>query len=524
MADAEKPRRKVLFITTDQWRADALDLAPGLDIAPNLRALAAEGVTFKRHYTNAAPCGPARATLLTGLYPFVHRSVRNGTPLDARFSNVFMEARRGGYDPVLFGYTDSSIDPRTTVPGDPRTRTFEGLPPGLRLEAALNEASLEPWLTDLAKRGYELPKRLRNIYHHPGSTNEMKRFSRGAALYRAEDSDTAWLTDKLLDFWRLRAKEDWFVHFVWYRPHPPFIAPEPYNRLVPAEAVSRPSRRATIEEERAVHPFLDAWLCEQDTADYLKTQVNAQKLSADQIQDMRAVYLGLIAEIDAHLGRLVEHLKQTGEWEETLVIFTSDHGELLGDHWCWGKGGFHDPSNHVPLVIRTPGMPEETRGRVVEAFTESVDIVPTILEWIGQQPTPEMNGLSLLPWIRGETPEAWRDSVFWEFDFRTLGGGGLESDLGLTPDQCTLNVIREDRWKYVHFTALPPLLYDLANDPGEFTNLADDAAHASERARLAGRLLSHRMLHAERTLTNTKLAHSGVKTWTGPRGFTPSAL
>lgn len=524
MAEPAKPRRKVLFITTDQQRADALALAPDFDLCPNLKALAAEGVTFTRHYTCAAPCGPARATLLTGLYPFVHRSVRNATPLDARHGNVFMEARRAGYDPVLFGYTDSAIDPRATVPGDPRTRSFEGVLPGLRLEAALNEASLEPWLTDLAKRGYELPKRLRNIYRHPGSTKVMPAFSRGAALYRAEDSDTAWLTDKLLDFWRLRRDEDWFVHLVWYRPHPPFIAPEPYNRLVPADAVAPPSRRETIEEERAAHPFLDAWLHEQNTADYLKTQVNTQESSPAEIQDIRAVYLGLLAEVDANLGRVVAHLKHTGEWDETLVVFTSDHGELLGDHWCWGKGGFHDASNHVPLIIRAPGMPAEHRGRVVDAFTESVDLAPTILEWLGLETPAEMNGASLGPWLRGETPAAWRDYAFWEFDFRTLGGGGLEAALGLMPDQCTLDVIRERRWKYVHFTTLPPLLFDLDDDPGEFKNLADDPAYASERARLAGRLLSHRMLHAERTLTNTKLAHAGVKTWTGDRGLVPPSF
>ncbi len=101
--DPEKPRRKVLFIAADQWRSDATALAPGLSLTPHLDAIAAEGVTFTRHYTCAAPCGPARATLLTGLYPFVHRSVRNATPLDARFSNVALEARKAGYDPALIG-------------------------------------------------------------------------------------------------------------------------------------------------------------------------------------------------------------------------------------------------------------------------------------------------------------------------------------------------------------------------------------------------------------------------------------
>ena len=512
--------RKVLFIAADQWRGDFAALHAGPSLTPHLDSLAAEGVRFARHYTPAVPCGPARATLLTGLYPFVHRSVRNATPLDARFSNVALEARAGGWDPVLFGYTDSSIDPRTVAPEDPRTRSFEGILPGLRLEAAHNELSLQPWATDLVRKGYAVPERLHDLYNHPGSNRKMATFSRAPALYRAPDSDTAWLTDRLLDWWLLRRDDPWFVHLVWMRPHPPFIAPEPYNTLVDPASVAAPSRRPSLDDERATHPFLAAWLGEQDSHDYLKSQVNPLRVPLEDLVAMRAVYLGLIAEVDAHLGRLVAHLKATGEWEETLVVVTADHGEMQGDHWCWGKGGYYEPSNHVPLVIRVPGMPPEAAGRVVDAFTESVDIAPTILDWLGLDALPDMNGASLMPWLRGESPAGWRDYAFWEFDFRSLGDG-IEEQLGLQPDQCTLDVIREDRWKYVHFTTLPPLLFDLENDPGEFENRAGDPACQGEVARLARRLLSHRMLHAERSLANTKLGRRGARRWTGPRGAVP---
>ena len=105
-------QRKVLFITADQWRGDALGcLGHPAALTPNLDALAADGVLFRDHYTASAPCGPARTTLLTGLYPFIHRSVRNGTPLDRRHTNLALEARRAGRDPVLFGYTDSTASP-----------------------------------------------------------------------------------------------------------------------------------------------------------------------------------------------------------------------------------------------------------------------------------------------------------------------------------------------------------------------------------------------------------------------------
>ena len=132
--------RKVLFITADQWRGDALGLfGHSAARTPHLDALASDGVTFTRHFTCSAPCGPARTTLLTGLYPFLHRSVRNGTPLDRRHTNLALEARRAGRDPVLFGYTDSSADPREMAPDDPRLKSFEGILPGFRLEATFKQ-------------------------------------------------------------------------------------------------------------------------------------------------------------------------------------------------------------------------------------------------------------------------------------------------------------------------------------------------------------------------------------------------
>ncbi len=125
--------RNVLFITVDQWRGDCLScMGHPVVETPNIDALAAGGVLFANHWANAAPCGPSRACLYTGMYMQNHRSVANGTPLDARFTNIALEAKRAGYDPVLFGYTDTSVDPRTVPAGDQRTFTYEGVLPGFR--------------------------------------------------------------------------------------------------------------------------------------------------------------------------------------------------------------------------------------------------------------------------------------------------------------------------------------------------------------------------------------------------------
>ena len=143
----------ILLITADQWRGDTVGAAGHpLVRTPNIDALAAEGTFFRRHYANASPCGPSRASLLTGLYPHNHRSIRNGTPLEVRFTNIALEARKAGYDPVLFGYTDSAADPRELPPGDPRLETYEGVLPGFTVGQRMAEDS-KPWLASLLQGG-----------------------------------------------------------------------------------------------------------------------------------------------------------------------------------------------------------------------------------------------------------------------------------------------------------------------------------------------------------------------------------
>ncbi|MEO6469370.1 MAG: sulfatase-like hydrolase/transferase, partial [Acidimicrobiia bacterium] len=137
--------RNVLYITVDQWRGECLGAAGHPVVkTPNLDRLASEGVLFRRHYAQAAPCGPSRASLHTGQYLMNHRSVLNGTPLDARFTNVALEVRAAGYDPVLFGYTDALPDPRQLSAEDPRLRTYEGVLPGFRAVVDLPEHA-RPW-------------------------------------------------------------------------------------------------------------------------------------------------------------------------------------------------------------------------------------------------------------------------------------------------------------------------------------------------------------------------------------------
>ena len=495
----------VLLITADQWRGDCLSAAGHPMVkTPHIDALAADGALFARHYCQAAPCGPARASLLTGLYQMNHRVCRNSTPLDDRHDNIARAMRRLGHEPVLFGYTDTAADPRSCAPGDPRLTTYEGVLPGFERRLPM-PGSAEPWLSWLRRQDVPVPDNGLDVYLPEDGTVDPP--TGAPARYPAERSEAAFLAEGLMHYIDERGAQPWFGHVSFIRPHPPFIAPAPYNTMYPPDAVPDFVRAATLAEERGSHPFLDYVFSVHKNADFVH---GAEGLIADwddaARRQLRATYYGLISEVDAQIGRIVEHLKRAGVYDDTLVVLTSDHGEMAGDHHLFGKLGYFDQSYHIPLIIRAPGS---ATGRRVEAFTESVDVAPTILDWLGGPVPRAMDGASLRPFLIGETPDRWRDAAHWEFDFREIATGIAQARLGLDADDCALSVIRDGRFKYVHFTAMPPILFDLEADPGELTNVADDPAYATARIACAEKLLAWRARHLDRTLTGIELAVDG---------------
>lgn len=506
------PVRNVLLVTADQWRADTLSCAGHPVVhTPNIDRLAASGVRFARHFAQAAPCGPSRASLYTGTYLMNHRSVGNGTPLDARLTNVALEARRLGYSPALFGYTDTSVDPRHVAADDPRLRTYEGVLPGFDPVCHLPEGDPREWLDWLAGNGYEIPDDWRSwadtpAADHPGAPG------RGAtwapARYRAEHSQTAFLTDRVLQHLESRGGEPWFVHVSYLRPHPPYLATDPYHDRYDPDTVPEPVRAPTRDAEGAQHPLLAVAIHHPELA--------APDAEQD-LRQLRATYYGMISEVDDQIGRILDWLDASGQAADTLVVFTSDHGEMLGDHWLVQKLGWFDEAYNVPLVVRDPrAAADSTRGSVVERFTEHVDVMPTILDLLCADVPLQCDGATMRGFLQADPPEAWRAEVHWEFDFRDPETALVEQVFGLRMDECALNVVRDDRYKYVHFTAMPPILFDLAADPSQITNVAADPAYAPVVAEYAGRLLSWRMRNAERTLTGTKLTPTGPVTRRDP--------
>ena len=234
--------QNILFITADQWRGDCLSaLDHPVVKTPNLDALAREGTLFARHFANTSPCSPSRATLHTGLYQHNHRVAMNGTPLDRRHTNWALETRKLGYDPALIGYTDQTADPRDLKQGDPRLSTYEGILPGLNAVADTGMDHPGPWGDFLRARGYELPNEERFIIWMRESGPD---YEDGAPhpkpwIVKAEHNDTTWHVDQAIDYVSEHRDQPWILHLSLLRPHPPWIASEPWNRLYDPEAMPR---------------------------------------------------------------------------------------------------------------------------------------------------------------------------------------------------------------------------------------------------------------------------------------------
>ena len=417
--------KNVLLIVVDQWRGLMLPRL-GADYLklPNLDRLCAEGVTFRNHFTQTVPCGPARASLLTSLYLMNHRAVQNTIPLDARFTNLGHELRRGGYDPALVGYTTTTPDPRTTGAHDPRFLVLGDIMDGFRPVGAF-EPYKDAYFGWVASHGYKLPENREDIWLPEGDTPKGEQGTGATARpsrLPKELSDTAWFTERGMSYLRGRAGKPWFLHLGYYRPHPPYIAPAPYHAMYRPEDMPKVLRAPSAEEEARQHPLLAYYVDNINQASFFQDGKGlGSAMSEQQVAQMRATYCGLMSEVDDQLGRVFDFLKQTGQWDNTLIVFTCDHGEQLGDHHLLGKIGYGDESYRIPMIVRDP-RPEAngTRGSVVERFTETIDTMPTILEWLGLPIPRQCDGRSLLGFCEGQPPKDWRTEVHYEFDFRDL--------------------------------------------------------------------------------------------------------
>jgi arylsulfatase A-like enzyme len=474
----------VLFVTLDQFRADAMGVAGhALVRTPTLDALADCSVRFANHYSQAAPCSPGRAALYTGTYQMNNRVVANGTPLADRFDNVARVARRSGYDPTLFGYTDIGIDPmQAEGPNDPRLDAYDGLLPGF-VEGLRLPEDQGPWLEWLAELGYDVPTSWIDAL-------------RGEPDRPAEHSHSAFLTDRVLQ-WLADQGSGWFAHVSYLRPHSPYAAAGEYSSLYDPDDVQLP-----IAPSASRHPLHDAALGLSHVA---------APTDEAAMRRLKAQYYGMVTEVDFQLGRVLDAIRARGEWDVTAVVVTADHGEQLGDHGLLEKLAYFEESYHIPLLVRDPRH-AEAHGRVVTAFTENVDVLPTVCGLLDAEVPSQVDGLPLSAFLQGDgEPPWWRDAAHWEWDWRYLfiGAGPSGWPLDRRLERQNLAVVRTATHAYVHFGDGSWRCFDLESDPTWRTETEDPAVVLG----LVQSLASWRQEHLDRTYTSMLLTPERLGRW-----------
>ena len=478
----------ILLITLDQFRADCMSCAGHPVVqTPALDYLAGQGIRLARHYSQAAPCSPGRAALYTGTYQMNNRVVANGTPLDTRFDNIAHAARRAGYEPALFGYTDQGVDPRTVDdPDDPRLSTYEGVLPGFDPVLDMSGWQL-PWLQWLNGHGYD--------FADPITALELEH-ERPAEL-----STSTFLTNGFVE-WLGDQHAPWFAHLSYLRPHPPYSAAGEFSTMYAPASCPPPM---PIPTDR--HRLLDALLHSPAAA----------PSDPGAVTDMQVQYFGMISEVDAQLARVWAELQGRGDWDDTVIVVTSDHGEQLGDQGLVQKAGFYDSSYAVLGIVRDPRF---DHVGVVEEFTENVDIMPTLCEAMGIDVPAQCDGFPLTPFMRGELPTSWRDAAHYEWDWRDvfIPHGDHEWPWDRRLERQNLAVRRSRDRAFVHFGDGSWRCFDLAADPTWQTEVTDPAAVLAE----ATHMLSWRSRNLDRTMTDMLLQDGGIGRRPAP--IPPSAL
>ena len=498
--------RNILVITFDQWRADARSgVAGGWVDTPHVARLAQRGVDFRNHVSVTIPCGPSRASLLTGLYATTHRSVGNGTPLSSRFDTLPAAVRRVGMRPVLFGYTDTTPDPTDRPATDPALTSYEGVMDGFDIGQVLLEDGGD-WLAHLRDNGIDVPGPGYAIYQPTEPPAPGRRVSDAPCRVPAHLSETAFLADRAIAFLEAPGPTPFLAHISFLRPHPPFTAPAAFHDQVDPAAVPLPRPAPVVR-----HPFHQFLLDRTQLAAFVTgAEGLAHDLGERDVRRLRASYAALVREVDHHLGRILETLDATGRAADTLVVLTSDHGEMLGEEGLWGKVGWWRESYHVPLIFAGAGLPDQAIGRVVDAPTESVDVMPTLLTLLGA-PTPrQCEGRPLIRLMTGAPPADWRSTQRMSFDFRDPIGRVAEDRFGLPSDACLGLVRRDPTWTYAHLPGQPPLLRRTPEERTLTPNCADDPEARDVRLARAEAMLADALQSGDRSLVNLRVSPHGI--------------
>ncbi|MDE3164914.1 MAG: sulfatase [Acidobacteriota bacterium] len=432
-------RPNLIFMTTDGHRPDALSLNGNPIIqTPNFDRIGREGVQFRNSFVANALCLPARATAMTGLHSHVTGCVDNmnrAIPADIpMFTDMLRDA---GYEVGLFG---------------------------------------KAHVRDLDKRNFDY------YFGYPGAATDyyfpvITESINGKA--GAPTVHDGYVEDVVMDRairWMKQPREKPFCMIFWFQsPHAPFFRPRRLLDLYNGIPIPKP---ATFDDDLKGYPGKPRAFADAD--DMIGTYVRNSQTKANCARSLEELvkdyYAGIVA-ADENVGKMFSALTDMGQLDDTAILFSADHGFFMGEWRKYDKRFMHEPSIRVPMLVRYPRMVKP--GRNVDAMTTNLDIAPTFLELAGLPVPQRMQGLSMVPFLKGEQPKTWRKDWLYEY-YEYPGPHNVKKHRG----------VRTDRYKFIHYYEDPQEfeMYDLQTDPGELHNLYGDTRHESLARDLRKRL------------------------------------
>jgi arylsulfatase len=453
----------VLLITTDQQRYDTLGVTGGVPRTPHLDGLAKEGTVFYRSYVNNPVCMPSRACIQTGRYTHQHglrymESEIETTPGLPPWEETFMERLQiAGYNTCAVGkihmMPPKGFDELHLTHGKGARWT---VPYGAKFGPSQLGNEYAHWLEERHPGGYA------KIYEQRRLPEYKEQRTAIVNVLPTEEYIDTWVTEQAQDYIRRQSQDKPFL--LWYglcNPHGPVDPPLEYAHLYP-EADIQLSERYTKAAEK--------------------------KASEDVLRRYISYYYGLCTYVDDMVGRVFTTLREQGLWDNTLIIFTTDHGEMMGDHGLFGKGCFYEGAIHAPLLIKPPVG--HTYQSTVNDLVEHIDLAPTILDYVCLPAPAYMEGKSLKPVIEGDA--AGKEAILCEWTTNNQ----------TRHEKC----LRTERYKYIYSAPSGAVeLYDLQNDPDEWRNLAYDPGYVNVRIEMHDRLM-RKLLTSEKPIVKPRIS------------------
>ena len=478
-------RPNILLITSDQQHWQALGINNPQVRTPSLDLLASRGVVFTRAYCTNPTCTPARASVITGKMPSRHGAYSLGTKLFETEPVVGDMLQKAGYRTALVGkaHFQQLLDTPEyrSLEGEPILhdfdfwRKFHGPFYGFeRVELARNHADEnhvgQHYALWMEGKGFSS---WRDCFEKPTG-------NRGPQTHKwnlpEKYHQDPWIAEKSLELLKgFRARgEPFFLWSSFFDPHPPYLVPEPWDTAYDPGSIAVPKMTPGEHDHNPPH-FKMTQQCNPDVSVYEEKGgnwlhgVHSHLDLLPTLPKDTAVYYGMVSLMDKYIGKILAGLEDLGLAENTIVVFTTDHGHFLGQHGLAAKGPFHyEDMVKIPFIVRWPGR--VPAGRTSSAFQSLVDLAPTFLRLASAGPAGGMDGV--------DQSETW------------TGGRASARDHAVVenrhnPTTMCLNTCVDARWKITAYLGRPyGELFDLVNDPGEVHNLWDDSAASGEKERL----------------------------------------